>query len=70
MTELQSLTNLTELDLSQNHFTQVTHLLSSPLNILLHLIKGHMTSAGDRCVVHSGFPACSTIHRTTNVCGV
>lgn len=24
-TELQSLTNLTELDLSQNHFTQVTH---------------------------------------------
>ena len=29
-TELQSLMNLTELDLSQNHFTQVTHLLSSP----------------------------------------
>ena len=27
-TELQSLMNLTELDLSQNHFTQVTHLLS------------------------------------------
>lgn len=24
-TELQSLTNLTELDLSQNHFTQVLH---------------------------------------------
>lgn len=28
-TELQRLTNLTELDLSQNHFTQVTHTFSS-----------------------------------------
>lgn len=27
-TELQSLTNLTELDLSQNHFTQVLHCFS------------------------------------------
>ncbi|XP_068588207.1 leucine-rich repeat neuronal protein 1 isoform X2 [Cebidichthys violaceus] len=48
-TELQSLTNLTELDLSQNHFTQVSSMGLSSLNrlVTLYLEENHIQDLED-----------------------
>ncbi|XP_030589060.1 leucine-rich repeat neuronal protein 1 isoform X2 [Archocentrus centrarchus] len=51
-TELQSLTNLTELDLSQNHFTQVSAVGLSSLGrlVTLYLEENHIEELEDFCL--------------------
>uniref|UniRef100_A0A3P9DDP3 Si:ch211-180f4.1 n=1 Tax=Maylandia zebra TaxID=106582 RepID=A0A3P9DDP3_9CICH len=51
-TELQSLTNLTELDLSQNHFTQVGSMGLSSLGrlVTLYLEENHIEELEDFCL--------------------
>ncbi|XP_005931200.1 leucine-rich repeat neuronal protein 1 [Haplochromis burtoni] len=51
-TELQSLTNLTELDLSQNHFTQVASMGLSSLGrlVTLYLEENHIEELEDFCL--------------------
>uniref|UniRef100_A0A3Q4GZC2 Si:ch211-180f4.1 n=1 Tax=Neolamprologus brichardi TaxID=32507 RepID=A0A3Q4GZC2_NEOBR len=51
-TELQSLTNLTELDLSQNHFTQVGSMGLSSLGrlVTLYLEENHIEELEDYCL--------------------
>ncbi|KAL3975043.1 hypothetical protein ACER0C_023669 [Sarotherodon galilaeus] len=50
--ELQSLTNLTELDLSQNHFTQVSSMGLSSLGrlVTLYLEENHIEELEDFCL--------------------